>query len=421
MSTTTRTPSRARYAIGAVLIAITLIGCGTTTPQAMPAPATAGEDAVLGPMNRATGAPVKIGWLGKGLGSDPSDGTLAAVAVAGYANTYLGGLVDHQIQVVACEDLGTEAGGRACGERFVNEGVVAVAVASSGQIDSVVSVVTAADIPVVVNLAGTELVMRTPGVFLLRNPLSVFGTPAAYARDNALRSVVILTPDVPAASGPARSLAPALFANVGATVSVVSIALGASAMLPQIAEARRGRPDMWLVVGDTTFCTAALGAIRSSGSTARIVAMDHCVGSGGSALIPGGYDGIDVVAQAVVNPDQEDYALFTAVRDVYGDGVEINSESIGGYQTMLSLVEAVNAMAPAELTAASTAVALRQSPAIRYPLGGGATFRCDGQAVPQVSPNICTSDGLLAKADADGTLIDAQLVDTTGIYQLDRP
>jgi hypothetical protein len=101
---------------------------------------TTAAAAVLGPEQRPTGAPVSIGFMGIGLSDDTSESTLAATAVAGYANAYLGGLAGHSIKVVPCEDKGTPAGAHACGDRFVREGVVAVAVGTSGQVDSAQSV-----------------------------------------------------------------------------------------------------------------------------------------------------------------------------------------------------------------------------------------------------------------------------------------
>jgi ABC-type branched-subunit amino acid transport system substrate-binding protein len=355
--------------------------------------------------------------MGIGLSDESSESTLAATAVAGYANAYLGGLAGHSMKVVPCEDKGTAAGAQSCGERFVREGVVAVALGTSSQVDSALPVLRGAGIPLVVNLSGTDAVLHTPGVFLLRNPLSLFGVAAGYARDEGLGSVTVVTPDVPAAAEPARALAPPLFARVRSTASVLAVGLDVEDMTPQIGSAERGHPDMYLVVGDANFCAAAITAIHRIGSPARVVSADGCIGEDGGATIPGGLAGVTVVAQAVLDPAEPETALFTAVRTTYGEGVGVSAQSVGGYQAMLGLVRAVNAAPPADATPSGVATALGHAPPTPYPLGGGATFACDGKAVPQISPNICSAAGFVATASADGTLSDYRPVDTDGIYQ----
>jgi branched-chain amino acid transport system substrate-binding protein len=417
MSTTTRKPAVLRCLIAAAVVASATVGCSSPTGPALPAPATGSGD-VFGPVNRASGETIKIGWLGNGQTSAPSEATQAAVGVAGYANTYLGGLAGRSIQVVACEEGGTVAGAQACADQFVAEGVVAVGSSTSAEVDTVVSTLNPAGIPLVLNLSGTPSVLQTPGVFLLRNPMSVYGTPAAYARDNNLASVVIMVPDVPGATQAARGLGTALFANSGSTATVVAPPIGAADLTPQVTAAQRDNPAMWLVLGDATFCTAAITAIRGIDAPGKILSADICIGSDNGASIPGGLDGIDIVAQAVIDPADAEYARFTAVREVYGNNVGSGADAIGGYQTMLSLIRAVNATPPATLTPATATAALRQSPPIPYPLGGGVTFRCDGQAIPQISPNICSVDGLLAKVNPNGSLSDVRLIDTADIYQL---
>jgi branched-chain amino acid transport system substrate-binding protein len=418
MSTTTST---ARRAAGMALFAfaLALTACGSPAPSdALPVTPTAAASAALGPVQRATKDPVAVGFMGIGLSDDTSDSTLAATAVAGYANAYLGGLAGHSIKVVPCEDHGTPAGSQACGDLFVRQGVVAVAIGTSSQLDSALPPLHNAGIPLVLNLSGTDAALHTPGIFLLRNPLSVFGTAAAYARDKKFGSTTVVTPDVPAAAAPARQLGPPLFANAGGSASVLAVGLDVQDMSPQIENAERNHPDMYLVVGDVNFCTAAITAIHKLGSKAQVVTLDQCIGADQGAAIPGGLAGVAVLAQAVLDPTNPETALFTAVRTTYGEGVGSGAQSVGGYQAMLSLVRAVNASPPADLTPASVAAALGHSTNTLYPLGGGSTFTCDGRAAPQISPNICSSSGFVATASADGTLSDYQPVDTDGIYKL---
>jgi branched-chain amino acid transport system substrate-binding protein len=227
-------------------------------------------------------------------------------------------------------------------------------------------VVNRAGIPLVVNLAASEALLHTPGVFVLRNPLAFFGTAAAVAREDHLASTTLVTPDVPAAVDPARTLGPPLFANAGSAASVLPIGLGVRDMSPQIAEAERSRPDMYLVQGDATFCTSAIGAIRRVGSTARIMSVDQCIGRDRGAAIPGGLTGVDVITQAVIDPGSPESALFAAVRTTYGQGIGASAETASAYHAMLGVVRAVNANRPAEVTAATVSASISHALPARW-------------------------------------------------------
>jgi branched-chain amino acid transport system substrate-binding protein len=411
MSTSTRSVI-IRWAT-AGLVALTVVGCGSGgEPDATSAPPTTATS-VLGPVDRATGTPVKIGWSGPEQPGEVSDATRGATAVAGYANTYLGGLAGRPIELVTCADRTTAEGGQACAEQFVRAGVTAVVAAQGSLLDTALPTLTEAGIPLVLNASGSAATLRASGVFLLRNPLSFLATAAAYAEENRVGSVVLVVPDTPAALEPARAFAPQVFGASGVGVTVLPVALTVTDDRPQLEQAEQADPGMYVVTGDAGFCTTVLTAIREVGSDAKIVSGDYCIGEDRGASVPGGLEGVQVITQAVLDPADPETALFAAVLDGYGEEVGTSAASIGGYQAVLSLVRAVNAVGPDELTPATTAAALRQAPATPYPLGGGADFRCDGRALAQLSPNVCATTGFMATAHADGSLSDYRVVDTT--------
>lgn len=374
---------------------------------------------LLGPDNAATGAPVKIGWVSTGQTQaiDTSNEYKAAQATVAYANAKLGGLAGHPIELVVCEDKSVPAEAQTCGNRFVSEGVVAVAAGSPGQTDPWIDIIAPAGIPAVLNLASTQKVLNTEGVFVWSNPLGPFGAPAAFARDEKLDSAAVLVIDVPAASGPAKTIAPIFFANAGSSADVVAIPPGTPDMTPQVQAAETKNPKMWHIIGDPTFCSSAIKAIKTLGIEAPITAIDRCIGNDKGAAIPGGYEGVNIIAQANVDPNDAEFKLFQAVIDAYGGELTTDGNSVSGYQGMLGLIRAVNSSAPTEVTSASVLEALRTMPAAPYPLGGGATFQCDGQA-SQVSKNICAKSSLIADASKTGELSNFRTLNTDGIYKL---
>ncbi|MEX5638019.1 ABC transporter substrate-binding protein [Parafrankia sp. FMc2] len=379
----------------------------------------AADTSVLGAEKPASGEPVKIGFATTGhtQAQDYTDEINAAKAVVAYANERLGGIGGRPIELTVCEEKGTPANAQVCGNEFVRAGVAAISGGAPAQVDPWLQIVTDAGIPVGLNQAATKLVLGTPGVFVFSNPLAAFGTGAAYAKAHGLTSGATIVLDTPAGSGPAKTFSTPFFANVGATVEVVPIAPGTADMTPQIQAAQGKDPQLYHIIGDPGFCSAAIEAIKTLGIDVPITAISRCIGDDKGASIPGGFEGVTIAALAVTEPDDPEYKLYTAILDAYGDNINPNRAS-NGYQGLLSLIRAVNAAGTTDLTPAGIQKALQEAPATPYPLGGGATFQCDGKALPAISPNICTADSLIADAAADGTLSNFQVLDASGIYEL---
>jgi len=414
-----RAQRRARLGLPAALLAIALAATACADSGSGSDDPTAGAEA-LGPEKAAAGAPVKIGWVSTGRTQtvDTSDELTAAKAVAAYANEHLGGLGGRPIELVTCEAKESPADAQVCGNQFVTEKVSVVAAGTSSQIDPWVKIVNAAGIPIGINFASTQVVLSTPGVFIWANPVAAYGTPAAYAKQEKLSRAAIIVIDVPGAAGPAKVLAPALFENAGATVDVVAVAPGTADMTPQVQAAQNKKPEMYFVIGDPTFCGSAIKAIKTLGISEPVLALDRCIGSDKGASIPGGFADIKIATQAVTEPDDPDFQLLQGVLSVYGNGIAPTSQAISGFQGMLSLIRTVNASGSTDLTPAGLRKAIATAPATKYPLGGGVDLQCDGKALPGVSPNLCSTVGVIADAAQDGTLSNFKVPDSAGIYQL---
>jgi len=410
---------RVTLVAGLAAVALAAAGCGGDSGSGGEGNGTAGADAaILGTPKAASGTPVKIGFMSTGRTQtvDNTDEIKAAQATAAYANAYLGGLRGHPIELVTCEEKAVPATAQACGNTFVQEHVAAVDTGSPSQTDPMIQVVNPAGIPVALNVAASSVVLSTPGVFVWGNPLAAFGTSAAYAREHKLTKAAVLVTDVPAASGPAKALEPVFFGNAGATAEVVAIPPGTADMTPQIQAA--GRPDLYHVIGDPTFCASAIRAIRTIAPKASITAIDRCIGTDKGASIPGGFKGVTISAEANIDPNDKEFQLFKAVIGKYGNGLGTTATVASGYQGLLSLVRGVNAASGTDVTPAGITKALQSMPATPYPLGGGATFKCDGTALAGISKNACSTVGFVAEAAADGTLSNFSTIDATGIYKL---
>jgi branched-chain amino acid transport system substrate-binding protein len=408
---------RVRVAGPALLAALGLLvsACGNSTTGH---PATAADAAkVLGTQNKATGSPVLLGLIsdGKGTSVDQTGEIKGAQAAVGYANTYLGGINGHAIQLKVCSTQNVAAQATACANQMVAAKVSAVLAGTLAEADQSIAVLSAAKIPEFFSQASSRLALTAPHVFSMTNAVNYFSTPAAYAKQLGYKQATEVVIDVPGASGPAQQIGSLLFGKAGVGFNVMPIAPGTADMTPQIQAAQSKNPQMYSLLGDATFCTSAIKALRTLAVKATIVAAETCVNSAASASIPGGYQGVKVVSTLQFNPADQEYKIFKAALDHYGDGTRPASIPGIGYAVTLGLVRVLNAAKVKDTSPAGLGAAVKSAPPVPYPLNGGATFQCDGKAVP-LSANICSSNGLLADAATDGTLSNYQVIKAGGLF-----
>src|SRR5260221_8979896 len=88
---------------------------------------------VLGSPNKATGTPIKIGFVydGPGAAGDATDNFTGGKVAAQYANDFLGGINGHPIDLQGCDTTNTPAGGTQCAITLTNDKVAAVVTGSS--------------------------------------------------------------------------------------------------------------------------------------------------------------------------------------------------------------------------------------------------------------------------------------------------
>lgn len=396
-----RTPGR----IAAPLMIAAALAVATACSSSSTSDSTPSAEPIAGSPNKAAGTPVTIGFIseGKSPAIDNTDEIKGARAAVAYANDYLGGLGGHPITLKVCESLGQPATATDCANQMVAADVAAVVEGVEGQIDATIAPLAAAKIPLVTHTASTQAALQTPGVFMLLNGLSYFGTPAAQAKADGVKKADLVVIGVPAAEGPARQIGALLYGNAGVGLNVTAVPPGTADMTPQIAAADGEHPDLYTVVGNDTFCTSALKAIKTVDPSVKTTIIDRCITPGGASAIPGGYQDINVVTTTDLSKDRPDGKLFASVLGKYGDGAKFGSTAAFGYSPMLGMVDALNAAKISEPTPATVTSTLQSAPATEYPLSGGVMFQCNGKQIA-LSPNICSTDGIMATADKAGTL-----------------
>ncbi|MCW2529281.1 MAG: putative amino acid transporter [Pseudonocardiales bacterium] len=404
--------------VGLVALPLLVAGCSSSKSDSGSGSSssdTAAADSLLGTPNKATGSPITIGIQnpGKAEAIDTTTENVASRALVKYANDYLGGINGHVIQLKECDTKNTPAAEADCSNQQIQAKSSAVVQASAD--DVTIKTVTGGNIPLITGLGASTTALQTPNVFSIGNGLGVYGAPAAYAKSKGIKNAALIVIDVPGASGPAKQLGPAFFGNAGASVDVVTIAPGTADMSPQIQTTLDKKPGLYYIIGDATFCTSAIRAIKSIAPTATISMLNNCI-SPTKTGIPGGYSGIKTVTTQASDTTDPDYQLFLAVQKKY-DGAA-DAMGVFGYVPLLALIRALNAAKITDTSAAGVIAGLKAAPAAKLPLGKGATFKCDGTALPTVSKNICSLAAFVADTDTDGKLSNFQLLDDPSIYKL---
>jgi branched-chain amino acid transport system substrate-binding protein len=399
-----------------------LVAAAAIATAGVPASAsTSRAAAVLGSTNKATGTPVKVGLISDGK-SDTIDNTpeiKAAQAAVQYVNQYKGGVAGHPIDLDVCETHQTPAGATDCATQMVNDKVAAVLYGVTGQGGSIYKGLQGSNIPLIAQGSIDQDTLTGQGSFALANLLSsVIAAPAGVAEGKGIKKAAIVVIDVPAASGPVKAIGPAFYKNAGIDADVVAIPPGTADMTPQIQAELAKNPGQFAVIGDSTFCTSALKAIKTVGFKGSIVINPECIGEKTGASIPGGYSGVVVTTwNTSSDHSTKDYKVYSAVLDKYAKGSSKGGTAPGGYMVIRSFADAMS-KATGDIDAASvmSTFSSMASP-VPFAMGGGTTFQCGTKPVA-IAPNICGSQVLQGKLDKQGNGSNFKVLETADLTKL---
>jgi len=387
----------------AVVAAAGMAGCGGDDGGA--AQGGSADLSVLGPANKATGAPIKIGLFNVEGGSTVSQPFIgdAAAAAAQYANEHLGGLNGHVIEIERCGDKADGASAAACANKFVQDKVTAVVAGQPATADQIVPVLLGAGIPWVGSSPSASSEITGTGTYFFgAGFIGLLGAWAQYSKDQNYKKVTIYGPDNPQLVAAVRAVGAPLFTKVGVDMQLVTVPQGVADSSSQIQAGLTRNPDAVGVVADNTVCQSILSALQTSGSTVPKMVNTSCVAK--SVIEAVGDEGINgAVLFDIGDPvgDTPEAKLYQAVMTQYAPGAERTGITPVGYLSMLGFVRAVNAGAPtADITTpAGIKAAIGNAKNVPLPLGDGATFSCDKSALPpqMVKATICNSRMMVTK------------------------
>ncbi|OHV30097.1 MULTISPECIES: ABC transporter substrate-binding protein [Pseudofrankia] len=377
-------------------------GTGGSAPTAS-AP-TAQAD-ILGPVARATGAPVKIGVITDGASAvaDHTNDNKVAEATAKYLNEHESGMGGRPIEITVCETLGDLSKATDCGNQLVEKGVSAVLIGVSGVVESAWKPLSDARIPVMLYGSSDPGLLTSPTTFSLGNPtFPVIDLPIQVAKDQGNKKVASIVIDVPAALHSAQDVAPPLFEKAGIGYELVRVAPGTADMTPQMQQIADDGSDQVFIIGNDSFCISAMNGLKAVGFTGTITAISQCITDATRKAVPAStLKGVVVSATVPIGPDSPSMRLYTKVAETYGDGIDLSAQDGMIMFSLVASFQVATQGISGDITPAAITSTIKAMKETALPAGAGLKFRCNGKAIPD-QPAVCVLGGLTTALDDKG-------------------
>ena len=309
---------------------------------------------------KLTGAPVKIGIvLDVGApGNDHPQGMAAAEAAASYVNAHGGFVGNRPVQVVTCNAMGTPIASRQCAQEFVSDKVIAVGGVSIDFPTSGLPVLQAAGIPFVgLGIAAQDF----------SNPVSYpfFGTTASgypaevkYFLKQGVKSVAIITIDVPEAMAVAQLALTKPLEAVGIKAVTIPATAGAADMTPYVEQALKADPQMLVMLQDEDDDIRVAQAAAQLGYAGAFSPAGYGP-SYDQKLSSAAVKKSEVVAStdfASKNPQQQ---IFVSALNEYQHGTPLDEYSADSFSEVLTLQTICKSLGAANCTAAGVLGAVK--------------------------------------------------------------
>jgi ABC-type branched-subunit amino acid transport system substrate-binding protein len=277
-------------------------------------------------------------------------------------------------------------------------------------------VVAAANLPLFVYGSIDPGTLASKDVYMLTNGVAALSGPAKLAQDNGAKRAAVVVVDVPAASGPVKAIGPIFYKNAGTALDIVSVPPGTPDMTPQIQTELAKSPDQMAIIGDATFCTSALKAMKTLGFAKTIVVIPQCLGPSTAQSVPGGLAGVKVITALSTDASVPEVKLFNDVMSTYASGTEIVDVTSGGYAAVLGFARAVSGLS-GDVTPDTVRTTLAGMSPAPLPLAPGITFQCNGKQV-SFAPAICSTGMLVATLDQSAKPQNYQPFDASAVQKL---
>lgn len=422
----------------AVLAALTT-GCSEPEPEATadedattaPTPAECVGDALLDCAREstigdlvpdesvaATGEPITIGMINQEntpAGSYPELSQGAAAAIE-FVNEQLGGIDGRPIELEVCNTDFSAEGSTSCGQQFVEDGVPVV----MGGIDvfgNGIEVLAENQVPFVGGIPVSEQSVKSPNSFQWSG--GSWGATVAFADHAAneleAQKVAIVYGEFGSITESAQYAEKVLDA-AGVETQLVPYPILSTDISSAIQAAAAGDPDAIFMLAADTGCAAGYEGMQTLGVTAQRYFTGACVSPTILGSVdPAATDGTIFNVEGPISTDQpnEDSALYQAVIEQYGDGVDAMGAATVTFRAFMNLYSIMRGLGAEGSTPAGITDALASQ--VDTPSFMGHPYTCDGEQFAGL-PAMCSPQQILGEVE-DGELVQiSDWIDVGAIY-----
>ncbi|MCL9760001.1 ABC transporter substrate-binding protein [Frankia sp. AiPa1] len=366
------------------------------------------DTAALGTRQVAAGTPVKIGVLsdGQAVAYDHSIQVRAAAAMAKYLNDYQGGIGGRPIQLVQCQTAGDPAKAADCATQFIQSKVTITVLGEATGLATVWKPLHDARIPVLAfGTTEQSALLDKDSTFVLGDQIAALASlPIEVARESRVKKITAIVIDVPAATGFYETVGKQMFQKAGFDFQLIKVPPGQADMSPQIGQIVRGGSTEVHIIGNDSFCIAALNGLRAANFKGPISILGLCASASLTKSVGSYLKGVnEATTIAIGDSANKDLTQWKAIVGAYAKKNRVDpTDPVGAemYIVLKALREQLDGIT-GDITAQTVTAKIRSAPQISFPMAPGIPVRCDGTSFP-LTPAVCGRGVLLTKLDADG-------------------
>lgn len=346
----------------------------------------------------ASGEPIRIGTINQDTGAAGAFPELTQADRAGvrFVNEELGGVGGRPLELVACDTRFSPAGSQACAQQMVDAGVVAVV----GGIDVFGDGITTLErngIPYVGGIPVSFASVRSPLSFQFSGGSwgAMLGFADYVMRELDAKRVSILHGDF----GPINDAAAygrRALEEAGVEVRMVAMPLVGADFLPLVTTANEGSPDAIVVLTADTGCVPTMQAAADLGVTAPLFLTGACAAPKILADAGDAAEGRYFNVEGPIRPDDPDpdTALYTAVVERYGDGLDAPGAGTVSFRSLMNLYVVMRDLGPDGVTPEAVVEAFRAARDV--PSFMGHPYTCDGEQLAGLAA-MCAPQQIIAR------------------------
>jgi branched-chain amino acid transport system substrate-binding protein len=379
---------------------------GSTTSGGTSDAAAAGVPQSAVPGEKASGTPLKVGFIFDegGTAISQPEGREAAEAVVAYANEQLGGLKGRPIELMTCSTKVEVAAATNCANQMVQEEVVGVVVSSTAEGEAIVPIITKAGIPYAFPTGTSPVEYTLPGAFNLTSGLpGPFSASAKYAKENGIKNVTMFVLDAGGFAATAESLAKPAYEEAGVNIAFSKVPEGTPDATPEVTAGLRSNPDAVFIEADATGCIAVMKGLESLGSSVLRWLPDTCLTPSVVETVSAeNFEGATNFTVDDVSTNDPEARTYRWVMSKFAPEAPTTGVAPVGYQAMLSFIRVAD-NAKGAVTAKSVLASFTSGKEVKLAVGHGLTFNC-GQKIDPTLPAICGEGVLAATLDGEAKL-----------------